>query len=208
MAKALRGNRAPPRILQPGERARINAVIDPDLLAAIDAAADRAGRSRMSEIEIRLRQTVDWDAAFGGARARNYFQSFGAELAAYYGDDSWLCDPARFERAREHIINRLRATRIIPQAEGDGQLADIAVDMFIRTRDPLLLAHARELAEHLPFERRAKALAKISEIEANPEAFRPRRLRVRVYDDGRPLENLPDSEGADTAEPPPESGRE
>jgi hypothetical protein len=208
MAKALRGNRPPPRILQPGERARINAVIDPDVLAAIDAAADRAGRSRMSEIEIRLRQTVNLDAAFGGARARNYFQSLGAELAAYLGDDSWLRDPERFERAREHIINRLRATRIIPPAEGAASLADIALDMYITTRDPRLLAHARELVEHLPFELRSEALTAIAECEANPEAFRPRRLRLGVPDDGGPLEKLPDSEGDDIAEPPPESGRE
>jgi hypothetical protein len=206
MAKALRGNRPPPRILQPGERARINAVIDPDLLAAIDAAADRAGRSRMSEIEIRLRQTVDSDSAFGGPRAAGFFRSLAAEVAIY-GDD-WLTDPARFERVREHIINRLRATRIIPPNEGAMALINIALDMFVENRDPRFLDHARDYAQHLAPERRAEALASIVEIEADPEAFRPRRLRVRVYDDGRPLENLPDSEGADTAESPPESGRE
>jgi hypothetical protein len=189
------------------KRVAISLRLSPPVYETLLATARTNGTSLTTEAEHCIRRGLDQSRDFGGARAYAFFSSLASEVAACYGDD-WLRDPARFEPAREHIINRLRATRIIPPAEGAASLADIALDMFITTRDSRLLASARELVEYLPFELRAEALAKIAEVEADPEAFRPRRLRIRVPDDGRPLEKLPDSEGDDIAEPPLESGRE
>jgi hypothetical protein len=179
MAKALRGNRPPPRIRQPGERVRINAVIDPDLVVALDAAADHAGRARQREIEVRLKASIDFDAAFGGARAAAFFRGLASTVVAKFGEGGhWLDDAAKFIAVRDFMIRHLRSMELIPAPEYQAALVDVAINSFVSTRNPTWLQAAREIVAdaQFPAERREAALAAIAEAETES----PRRVTFRV----------------------------
>jgi len=173
--------RRPADTYEPSARVPMNFRVTRELRARLEQAADASGRSLMAEAEFRLSQSFAAEDQLGGPRAAPFFRSLSEEVTAYYGDDSWLRDPVKFEVVRSHIVNRLNATRIIPPAEGLGQMADMALNAFIDTRDPRCLDDARWYiaAPGFPAELREKALATIAEIESEPEAFRNRRITIQ-----------------------------
>jgi hypothetical protein len=176
-----RGGRAL-KLALPGSRVKLSMDVGWEIKNRLDVTAKAAGRSQGAEAEDRLRWSFDFEDSFGGRRAVAFFRALASEVAALYPDETWLEEPGHFAAVRALLIRRLRATTIIPPGEGQAALVDTAIQCFISSRDPQYLKTARELIEDpkFPVDRRAEALALIAEIEAEPEAYPPRRALFRV----------------------------
>jgi hypothetical protein len=165
MTKALRGDRPPRRVPQPGERVPVSFRTDQDLKGALDQGSADLGVSLMSYCESILRRGVDFEAAFGGPRAAAFFRSLASLVTAYGFGEDWLDGGPRFDIVLNFLVSHLRAMRRIPPSEfRPGDELQMQFYSLINTRR---LPEARVLIEgaDLSPERRDAFLAEVAEVE-------------------------------------------
>jgi hypothetical protein len=152
MEKKRRGG-WPKRDPDPAERVVLSCRVTPELKTRLDQMVAENGRSLAQEIELRLTQTIENDAALGGPRLAALLRTLAA-LASDREDESWLDNPDIFnmivDRWTKHFdtIRPQRSTEEQGQIELEFEELRQAIEEATPLGKVALRRHARFLAQH------------------------------------------------------------
>jgi hypothetical protein len=148
----------------------------------LEQSADFTGRSMAGELEARVLQSRDFEAALGGPRAAAFFRSLAGTIEHFFHDDRWVDEydkyvmvrslflrllddmappkPEPIEALIQHVRNGLRTILAFNDEEEDY----LGPDM----REPIMQL-ARKLAENpkIPADVQAEFIRSLAEIEAS-----------------------------------------